>query len=68
MKRNWDMMREILTGLEDLPDTNATPRLSHFQSDRASECLYHMELLLEAGLADWRMDRTIANRPADFRL
>lgn len=66
MKRNWDTIREILTRLEDLPDTDATLRLSDFSADRAFEHSYHMELLIEAGLVDGQMSRTLGPGPSDF--
>jgi hypothetical protein len=50
MRRNWDVIREELTRLEDLPNTDAMLTLSSFTQEQASEYSYHMELLIEAGL------------------
>ena len=66
MKRNWDTIREILTRLEGLPDTNATLRLSDFPTDLAFEYSYHTELLMEAGLVEGQMSRTLGGGPTDF--
>jgi len=48
MRRNWDTIREILTRLEDLPDTDSILRLSDFPAERNYEISYHVELLIEA--------------------
>lgn len=66
MKRNWETIREILARLEDLPDTDATLRLSSFPADRAFEYAYHVELLMEAGLIEGQMSRTLGGGPTDF--
>lgn len=66
MKRNWDTIREVLTRLEDLPDTDATLQLSDFPSERAYEYSYHVELLIDAGLVEGQMSRTLGRGPTDF--
>lgn len=66
MKRNWDTIREILAKLEDLPNTDATLRLSNFPEDRAFEYSYHVELLIEAGLIDGHMSRALGGGPTEF--
>jgi DNA-binding transcriptional ArsR family regulator len=49
MKRNWDIIREILLKTEELlPEENLT--LSNFDSDKSDEISYHVKLLEEAGL------------------
>ena len=41
MKRNWDIIREILIAVEDLePEKNLT--LSDFDTDRAHDISYHV--------------------------
>ncbi|KAF0809233.1 hypothetical protein A167_01994 [Alcanivorax sp. S71-1-4] len=66
MKRNWDTIREILTRLEELPDTDATLHLSDFPADRAYEYSYHVELLIGAGLIEGQMSRTLGHGPTHF--
>ncbi len=66
MKRNWDTIREILTRLEDLPDTDAILRLSDFSADRNFEVSYHMELLIEAGLVEGSMSPTLGGGATQF--
>ncbi|OXR48058.1 hypothetical protein PuT2_14770 [Pusillimonas sp. T2] len=66
MKRNWDTIREVLTRLEDLPSTDTAIQLSDFPSDRAYEYSYHVELLIEAGLVEGNMSRTLGRGPTDF--
>ncbi|MET4570693.1 DUF2513 domain-containing protein [Rhodanobacter soli] len=66
MKRNWDIIREILTHLEELPNTDSMLELSDFPEDRAFEYAYHVELLIEAGLVEGQMAGTLGGGPADF--
>ena len=66
MKRDWDTIRDLLTRLENLPDTDALLRLSDFPADRKFETSYHMELLIEAGLVEGQMSRTLGGGPTDF--
>ena len=66
MRRDWDTIREILTRLEDLPNTDAMLRLSDFPSDRSYECSYHVELLVDAGLVEGGMSETLGRGPKDF--
>jgi hypothetical protein len=54
MKRNWDVIREILLRLEQKPADEHTLQLSSFPEDRKAEFSYHAELLLEAGLVEER--------------
>lgn len=66
MKRNWETIREILIRLEELPDTDANLQLSDFPSDRAYEYSYHSELLIDAGLVEGQMSRTLGLGPTHF--
>lgn len=66
MKRNWDTIREILTRLEELPNTDATLQLSDFPEDRAFDYSYHMELLIEAGLIEGQLSETLGGGPTYF--
>lgn len=65
MKRNWDTIREILIALEDLHIDNALS-LENFPDERAADISYHMELLLEAGLVEGQMSKTIGRGPHHF--
>ncbi|MBA1276174.1 MULTISPECIES: DUF2513 domain-containing protein [Pseudomonadaceae] len=66
MKRNWDTIREILTRLEDLPDTDSMLDLSDFPEDGRYEYSYHVELLIEAGIVEGQMSRTLGRGPTHF--
>jgi|SRR6185312_4747652 len=66
MKRDWDMIREILTKLEDLPDTDTAIQLSDFPESRAFEYSYHVELLIEAGLVEGQVSKYLGGGPAYF--
>ena len=66
MKRDWDTIREILTRLEEASESDDFLQLEAFPSERAAEVSYHMELLIEAGLINGEMSRTIDPGPAGF--
>ncbi|MFB9887893.1 DUF2513 domain-containing protein [Balneatrix alpica] len=68
MKRNWDIVREILTKMEECSSPGDTLSLSSFDTERAAEISYHAELLLEAGLIDGQMSKTINHGPHGFFL
>lgn len=68
MKRDWDVVRELLTKVEECSTPGDTLRLSSFPSERAADISYHAELLLEAGLVDGQMSKTIGRGPHDFFL
>jgi hypothetical protein len=66
MERNWDMIREILIKFEELgPETGAI-QLSAFPPEKAYEYSYHMELLIEAGLIDGQMVKTMGRHAQGF--
>ncbi len=66
MKRDWDVIREILIIVEEM-DAGNYLRLSSFPSERGQEISYHMDLLMEAGLVSGKMAKTLGRRPHDFR-
>jgi hypothetical protein len=49
MKRNWDIIREILLATEDI-DSKKCLTLNDFDAARALDISYHVELLEEAGM------------------
>ena len=66
MKRDLDLCREILQGLEDHPERLHTDR-PDISGRRPVEVWYHLELLCEAGLV-WSEFKEIQSRPMDFEL
>jgi len=67
MKRDWDIIREILQKTENLgPNTHLT--LDDFDSEKACEVSYHMQLLDEAGLIDVIIDSTSEREPKSHRV
>ena len=66
MKRNWDVIRELLSKVEECSLPTDMVQLSSFSPERAVEVSYHMELLFEAGLVDGQMSKTIGPGPYDF--
>ncbi len=55
MKRDWDLIREILVALEDKKESKGILRLKDFPSGREQEISYHVALLLDAGLVEGSM-------------
>jgi hypothetical protein len=68
MKRNWDVIRELLCAVEAIPSHDEVVDLDDFDSDRRDEISYHARLLLEAGLAEGRMIDSLNAETADFYL
>ena len=66
MKRNWEVIREILIKLEELPNTDSGLQLSDFPSEKAYEYAYHVELLIEAGIVEGQMSKAAGPGPAHF--
>lgn len=78
MKRDWDVVRLILTKLEELPDTLSTLTYIDFYMDERiksdkdlieldRQISYHMELLIEAGLVVGTMSDAIPLYAKEFQ-
>ncbi len=69
MKRDWDLIREILLKVEE-ECTSSTDEidLSSFPDDRATEISYHARLLIEAGLVNGRMIDTYVSDLTNFEV
>ena len=68
MERNWDIIRDILIKIEALDSANKPLHLSDFPPDKANEYSYHAELLLEAGLVEGQMHRTMRQEAQTFMI
>lgn len=66
MKRDWDVIRDILTQVEEIPTGEGAIQLSAFPAEQAGEVSYHMELLIEAGLVHGKMAKTLGPGPYNF--
>jgi len=66
MKRNWDVIRELLMKVEECTLPSEMIRISHFAAERAAEISYHMTLLIEAGLVKGQVLQTLDPGPKDF--
>ena len=69
MKRDWDTVRDLLTKLEGLPNTDHYLSLGNFEltdANAAYTISYHMELLIEAGLVEGKMSRVLGRGPINF--
>lgn len=66
MKRNWETIRELLTKVEECTLPTDMVRLGSFPPERAEEISYHMTLLIEAGLVNGQVSKTIGPEVKDF--
>lgn len=69
MKRDWDVVRDLLTKLEELPNRDHYVSLGDFQlsdKDAAYKVSYHMELLIEAGIVEGKMRQVLGGGPINF--
>ena len=65
MKRDWDVIREILQKAEEL-EPNKYLELENFSSDTAYEVSYNIRLLYDAGLIDAEDVSTNGDGPDEF--
>ncbi len=66
MKRDWDLVREILLKVESDTTDNEVLTPSSFPDEKKREVAYHVELLVEADLIDGRVIKTMHSGPAEF--
>lgn len=67
MKRNWDMIRNILLRVEEL-EPNALLTLESFPMNEHNEVSHHLEILEEAGLLYGKIHKTPGGSPHSFHL
>ncbi|PKI04907.1 hypothetical protein CXF78_09940 (plasmid) [Shewanella sp. 11B5] len=65
MKRNWDVVREILFTLEDLKPTEALS-LNGFDESRHYDISYHVKMLGDAGLLVVEFFHELSEQPSNF--
>jgi len=66
MTRDWDVIREILIKLEDSTSPSSILQLSDFPSEQRKIISYHSELLIEAGLINGEMIKTMGRETPEF--
>jgi len=66
MTRDWDIIREILTKLEENLSPSNILQLSDFSSEQRESISYHSELLIEAGLVDGEMIKSMGRDIPEF--
>lgn len=66
MKRNWDVIREIMLRTEQCAVPGDEFQLNEFPQERHAEIAYHMELLIDAGLVQGQILKTINSGPRLF--
>jgi hypothetical protein len=67
MKRDWDIIREILINTENL-EANESLTLSSFGADKAYNISYHVELLDEAGIIYASLSQSAGRGPTHFHV
>ncbi|TYK64171.1 DUF2513 domain-containing protein [Colwellia echini] len=67
MKRDWDVIREILIATESL-EPNQSLTLSAFDADKAFNISYHVELLDEAGIIYASLSQELGRGPTQFHV
>jgi len=65
MKRDWEIIREVLQKVEDSSDTI---KLKDFSEDNAEKYSYHVELLIESELIAGEMESHIGCPVLDFNI
>lgn len=66
MKRDWDLIREILTKVEDIESNTDDVNLSNFPDDKHLAASYHAELLIDAELIKGQVAKTMGPDVNDF--
>jgi len=66
LKRDWEIIRELLTKVEECTLPTEQVGLSNFPAERHAEVSYHMALLIEAGLVHGKMSGSIGPSVAQF--
>lgn len=66
MKRDWDMIRDILSKTEECTLNTDTVRLSDFPESDAASASYHVALLIDADLIDGQVVNTMGAGVKDF--
>lgn len=66
MRRNWEIIRELLTKVEKCALPTDIVRLCDFPQECHAEISYHMALLIEAGLIKGQIVQTIGLDIKDF--
>jgi hypothetical protein len=66
MKRNWDTIRDLLTKVEACTLPTDMVKLSDFPEEQAAEVSYHMELLIDAGLVNGQMSKSLGPEIKSF--
>jgi len=66
MIRDWDIIRDILSQLEDKPAEKHSLCLDDFNKEKQPLTSYNIELLIEAGLVCGSMSKTIGGTISDF--
>ncbi|CAM2852553.1 TPA: DUF2513 domain-containing protein [Legionella pneumophila] len=65
MKRDWDLVRDILLRVEDL-SSNQNLTLSHFSDKDLYLVSYHVKMLCEAGLINANIVNDLSTQPSQF--
>ncbi|AMP89084.1 MULTISPECIES: DUF2513 domain-containing protein [Legionella] len=67
MRRDWDVIRNILIKIENL-ETNTYLQLKNFPESEHNKISHHIELLCDDNLIECNIHKTTAGRPYDFHV
>ena len=62
MKRDWDLIREILTKVEDIDSNTVDVKLSDFPDDKHLAVSYHVKLLIDTGIIKGQMSPVMQSK------
>lgn len=68
MERNWDIIREIFTKLESMPQEKGSLNMLDFDETQFAEVSYNVQLLVEAGLVEGQIADEFGGGPSEFFL
>ena len=70
MKRDWDIIREIMLKVEELPNDHEMVKLTDFPDDQHFSAAYNAQLLVESGLVKGHVIDEMGrdSKPANFFL
>ena len=66
MRRDWDLIRDILTKVESCTLNTEQVRLSDFPDSKQAAASYHIDLLIDAGLIKGKVAKTMGPGVKDF--
>jgi len=66
MKRDWDMIRDIMVRCKEKPDVGEPLQLGNWPENIHPEISYHVKMLLDKDYLEGKMEKTIGPGPDNF--